>query len=139
MTNTSIRANPEKYGSIGPVYNGAPLMMTPGMTADPAAEMPPPQAADSGQVAEITISIMQDGSFKVYTESEPADPADDPMDDEQAEQGPDAKTANSIGEALKIVLDLYKQVQEQAGQQTAQDQFSEGYNRARAQPVGGRM
>ena len=114
--------------------------------AAPAGAMSQAPDDDAGQLAEIVIAVMKDGTFSVYVEDEGAEdqgqePAGgaEPPESETAEQGPNAKTANSIGEALKIVLDLYKQVQSGSGMQSAQDQFSQGYSRASQGQPGGRM
>ena len=114
--------------------------------AAPAGAMSQAPDDDAGQLAEIVIAVMKDGTFSVYVEDEGAEdqgqePAGgaEPPESETAEQGPNAKTANSIGEALKIVLDLYKQVQSGSGMQSAQDQVSQGYSRASQGHLGGRM
>jgi len=77
--------------------------------------MEPQDTDDSGQLAEIAIGVMQDGSFNVYVETGP----------EEQEQATEPKTFASIGEALREVLRIYQKIS--AG--GAQDQFRQGFER----------
>jgi hypothetical protein len=78
----------------------------------PADEAGQPATSD-GMMAELCIGVMQDGSLTVYKETGP----------EAQEQESPRQNAASIGEALKMVLDLYKSMAPQAGD----DAFQAGY------------
>ncbi len=70
-------------------------------------------ATSDGMMAELCIGVMQDGSLTVYKETGP----------EAREQESPRQNAASIGEALKMVLDLYKSMAPQGGD----DAFQAGY------------
>ena len=83
--------------------------MAPGAGADSEAG----DTDDAGQVAELCISVMQDGSLEVYREGGGAD----------GETETPHKKASDIDEALKMVLDMYRELT--AG--GAQDQMQAGF------------
>jgi hypothetical protein len=96
----------------------ATTMPTPGADADAAAEGEQPGMEtddDSGQIAELCIGVMRDGSLTVYMETGP----------EESEQESQKQTVSDIGQALKVVLDLYKQIDTQG--QDAASQFDQGF------------
>jgi len=70
-------------------------------------------ASTEGQIAELCIGVMADGSLTVYKET----------GEEGAESESPRQSAASIGEALKMVLDLYKSMAPQGGD----DAFQAGY------------
>ena len=80
---------------------------------------------DAGQIAELCIAVMQDGSLQVYKEQ-----GEDPNETESARQN-----ASDIGQALKMVLDLYKQM----GQGDATEQMSAGFDERSQGPGSARM
>ena len=80
---------------------------------------------DAGQVAELCIAVMKDGSLQVYTEQ-----GEDPNEQESQRQ-----TASDIGQALKMVLDLYKQM----GQGDATQQMSDGFDERSQGPGSARV
>lgn len=71
-------------------------------------------ASSEGMMAELCIGVMQDGTLTVYKET----------GDEGAETETPRQPAASIGEALKMVLDLYKSMQPDSGD----DAFQAGYS-----------
>ena len=80
------------------------------MPADEAGQ----PATSEGMMAELCIGVMQDGSLTVYKET----------GEEAQEQESPRQSAASIGEALKMVLDLYKSMAPQGGD----DAFQAGYS-----------
>lgn len=82
------------------------------------SEMPDDEAGQpatsDGMLAELCIGVMQDGSLTVYKET----------GEEGAESESPRQNAASIGEALKMVLDLYKSMAPQGGD----DAFQAGYS-----------
>ena len=91
-------------------------MATMPMQTDPAAQGDKPDD-DSGQIAELCIAVMQDGSLQVYKEQ-----GEDPNETESPRQN-----AANIGEALKLVLGMYRDL----GQGDEQDQLTAGYSGGR--------
>lgn len=71
-------------------------------------------ATSEGQIAELCIGVMADGTLTVYKET----------GEEAAETETPRQPAATIGEALKMVLDLYKSVQPGGGD----DAFQAGYS-----------
>ena len=71
-------------------------------------------ATSEGQLAELCIGVMADGSLTVYKETGP----------EAQEQESPRQPAATIGEALKMVLELYKSMAPQGGD----DAFQAGYS-----------
>ena len=71
-------------------------------------------ATSDGQIVELCIGVMADGSLTVYKET----------GEEAQEQESQRQQAASIGEALKMVLDLYKSMAPQGGD----DAFQAGYS-----------
>ncbi len=96
------------------------------------SEMPEDEAGQpatsEGQVAELCIGVMADGTFTVYKET----------GDEGAETETPRQPAASFGEALKMVLDLYKAMEPGNGDAAFQAGFSadEGPNQ---RPMGRNM
>lgn len=96
------------------------------------SEMPDDEAGQpatsEGMMAELCIGVMQDGSLTVYKET----------GDEGAETESPRQQAGSIGEALKMVLDLYKAMEPGNGDAAFQAGFSsdEGQNQ---RPMGRNM
>lgn len=78
----------------------------------PADEAGQPATSD-GMMAELCIGVMQDGSLTVYKETGA----------EAQEQESPRQPAATIGEALKMVLDLYKSMAPQG----RDDAFQAGY------------
>jgi hypothetical protein len=95
------------------------------MMPDAATQQPNSPDNDAGQVAELCIAVMQDGSLQVYKEQ-----GEDPAETESARQ-----TASDIGQALKMVLDMYKQM----GQGEATDQMTAGFDERAQGPGQARM
>ena len=76
----------------------------------PEGQPRPGEADESGQIAELCIAVMADGTLAVYKDSgESAGQA------EAGEQESPRQPAASIGEALKMVLDLYKAIEPGGG------------------------
>jgi hypothetical protein len=75
---------------------------------------PGEEAGEDGQIAELCIGVMQDGTLMVYKETGP----------ETQEQESPRQPAASIGEALKMVLDLYKAMEPGNGDAAFQAGFS---------------
>lgn len=71
-------------------------------------------ATSEGMMAELCIGVMQDGTLTVYKET----------GDEGAETESPRQQAGSIGEALKMVLDLYKAMEPGNGDAAFQAGFS---------------
>ena len=71
-------------------------------------------ATSEGQLAELCIGVMADGSLTVYKETGP----------EAQEQESPRQPAATIGEALKMVLDLYRSMNQGDGE----DAFKAGFN-----------
>lgn len=84
---------------------------------DDDAEQP---ATNAGQIAELCIGVMQDGTLTVYKET----------GEEAEEQESPRQTANSIGEALQMVLRMYREVS--GG---SEDAFQAGYAGDDTQPT----
>ena len=96
------------------------------------SEMPDDEAGQpansEGQTAELCIGVMSDGSLTVYKET----------GEEAAESESPRQPAATIGEALKMVLDLYKAMQPAS----ADDAFQAGYSADEGQnqrPMGRNM
>jgi len=89
--------------------------------ADQNAAPAAPDAAAAAPAAQgftIEISCLPDGTFSVSSE-----PLEEEAQEEQGEAGSESgQPAKSIGEALKIALQLY-----QAGGTTGEDDFAKGY------------
>ena len=71
-------------------------------------------ATSEGQIAKLCIGVMADGSLTVYKET----------GEEAAEQESPRQPAATIGEALKMVLMLYRESSPTAN---AEDQMRAGY------------
>ncbi len=71
-------------------------------------------ATSEGQIAELCIGVMADGTLTVYKEA----------GEEAQEQESPRQQAGSIGEALKMVLDLYKAMEPGNGDAAFQAGFS---------------
>lgn len=70
-------------------------------------------ATSDGMMAELCIGVMQDGTFTVYKET----------GEEGAETESPRQSAASFGEALKMLLDLFKSMDPASGD----DAFQAGY------------
>lgn len=90
-----------------------PNPMQQGMDEQPEDGMQPDN--DAGQIAELCIGVMQDGSLTVYKETGP----------EGQETETPRQTVSDIGQALKAVLDLYRQLD--TGGKDAATQFDDGF------------
>lgn len=77
-------------------------------------------ATGDGQIAELCIAVMADGTLSVYKDG----------GEEVGEQEGQRQPASSIGEALKMVLDLYKAIEPGNADSAFQAGFSadEGQN-----------
>ncbi len=121
----------------------APGMMPPDPTMGAGA--PPPAPADTDDDVVVTISKTGDGSYMVYAGDEPDAGSADMSGDDAGAMGAagDAaapgggmgggggagKPASSIGEALKLAMDLLQADASSAGAPgTADDQLSAGYS-----------
>jgi hypothetical protein len=82
------------------------------------SELPPDEAgqpaSSEGMKAELCIGVMQDGTFTVYKET----------GEEGAETEIPRQSAASFGEALKMLLDLFKSMDPAGGD----DAFQAGYS-----------
>ena len=94
------------------------MATTPMMQGFADSEMPDDDAdqpaTSEGQIAELCIGVMADGSLTVYKETGA----------EAQESESPRQQAATIGEALKMVLDLYKSMAPQGGD----DAFQAGYS-----------
>lgn len=78
----------------------------------------------AGQGICIEIQVLPDGTFNVSSE-----PLQEEAEEENCESGEEkGQTASSIGDALKIVLSLYRE--NAPSDSTAQQQFQAGYSKA---------
>ncbi len=96
------------------------------MTPDPMMEDADSIATDEAAPADdlsqgycIELCVMPDGSF-VVSGPEPIEPEDDAG----------GQSAASLGEAMKMIMAIYKQAQADVGG-SADDQMAAGFNRAR--------
>ncbi len=72
--------------------------------AAPTGQLPPEAPGDMSQGYTIEISVLPDGTFSVSSE-----PLQAEATEETGEPGSETgQSAKSIGDALKIVLDIYK-------------------------------
>jgi hypothetical protein len=96
----------------------SPMATSPLQSGFADSEMPADEAGQpatsEGMLAELCIGVMQDGSLTVYKETGP----------EAQEQESPRQPAATIGEALKMVLELYKSMAPQDGD----DAFQAGYS-----------
>lgn len=91
-----------------------PNPMQQGMEAQPPEGGMQPDD-DAGQIAELCIGVMKDGSLTVYKETGP----------EGQETETPRQNVSDIGQALKAVLDLYRQLDTQG--KDAGAQFDAGF------------
>jgi hypothetical protein len=98
---------------------------------DPAAAAP---AAPQGYC--IQICVMADGTFKVSKGELPMDMDAGQPDPNMAPDGDqdadDGQSADNIGDALKLALDVY----DKAGSQEGEDQFAAGFGGPKPQAPG---
>ena len=102
--------------ATSPMMQGfADSEMPDGQTGQPGEE-----AGEGGQIAELCIAVMADGTLSVYKDG----------GEEAGEQESPRQPAASIGEALKMVLDLYKAIEPGNADSAFQAGFSadEGQN-----------
>lgn len=103
--------------------------------AAPAAQEPAPQGYC------IQICVMADGSFKVSKGDLPMDTdmsagqPDTGMAPDGDQDADDGQTADNIGDALKLALDVY----DKAGSQEGEDQFAAGFGGAQKPAAPGGM
>jgi hypothetical protein len=100
--------------------------------APPAADPNAAPAAPQGYC--IQICVLGDGTFEVSKGELPVDmddgqpdPAMKPDGDNDADDG---QSADNIGDALKLALDVY----DKAGSQEGEDQFAAGFGGATHKP-----
>lgn len=85
-------------------------------------------ATSEGQIAELCIGVMADGTLTVYKET----------GEEAHETETPRQQAGSIGEALKMVLDLYKAMEPGNGDAAFQAGYSADENQNQ-RPMGRNM
>ncbi len=105
----------------------SPMMQGYADSEMPADEAGQP-ATSEGQIAELCIGVMADGTLTVYKET----------GEEAAEQESPRQSAANIGEALKMVLDLYRAMEPGDGDAA----FKGGFNADEGQsqrPMGRNM
>lgn len=120
-----------------------PAMPPPGATPTPPPGMAaaPPEDTGSDPVV-LTVTMGADGMFTLYAGDEPeeAEQGDMSEDDVAAMgsegEGPAPQTADSLGEALKMAMDILKAAAQGAGGGSAEQQFAAGFTGGAA-PMGG--
>ncbi len=133
--------------AMAPAISGA-AGMTPDPTAGAGAAPPGADASAGGDTGDqsdtvvVTITKGSDGSYTVYAGDEPDGDEGESEDDDAAMGGPGAapsggdmsassggQHADSIGQALKITMDMLQADKSSAGGEgSADDQFAAGFN-----------